>query len=187
MQARHRIPTIFNIYMLDVICCALGCVILLWQVSHQEAEDQTAAANKQSAAAKSSQAEALKQEANYVRARKQYEQRNFDAAEQWCRAGMQSGYKKRWPWEESADGLLKEIQVARSQAGPMPADLRGGTKTDGSYNSTATAGNTPPLRSSPLSHARAVRHSRSIVVVDALSTCAISSTDRSVKNRSSTT
>jgi hypothetical protein len=44
MQTRHRIPTVFNIYMLDVICCALGCVILLWQVSHQEAEQQTAAA-----------------------------------------------------------------------------------------------------------------------------------------------
>jgi len=36
---RHRVPTIFNIYMLDVICCALGCVILLWQVSHQANED----------------------------------------------------------------------------------------------------------------------------------------------------
>ena len=24
MQQRHRIPTIFNIYMLDVICCSLG-------------------------------------------------------------------------------------------------------------------------------------------------------------------
>lgn len=46
MRTRHRIPTVFSIYMLDVICCALGCVILLWQVSHQEAEQQTAAASK---------------------------------------------------------------------------------------------------------------------------------------------
>jgi hypothetical protein len=44
MAARHRIPTVFSIYMLDVLCCALGCVILLWQVDHQEAEMQTAAA-----------------------------------------------------------------------------------------------------------------------------------------------
>jgi hypothetical protein len=44
MLQRHKVPTIFNIYMLDVICCALGCVILLWQVAHQEAETQTAAA-----------------------------------------------------------------------------------------------------------------------------------------------
>ncbi len=44
MLLRHKVPTIFNIYMLDVICCALGCVILLWQVAHQEAEQQTDAA-----------------------------------------------------------------------------------------------------------------------------------------------
>src|ERR1043165_7775742 len=44
MRLRHKVPTIFNIYMLDVICCALGCVVLLWQVSYQEAEEQTAAA-----------------------------------------------------------------------------------------------------------------------------------------------
>jgi len=45
MANRHRIPTIFNIYMVDVLCCALGCVILLWQVSFQEAESKTAEAN----------------------------------------------------------------------------------------------------------------------------------------------
>src|SRR6185369_15301582 len=41
MLLRHKVPTIFNIYMLDVICCALGCVILLWQVAHQNAEQQS--------------------------------------------------------------------------------------------------------------------------------------------------
>lgn len=41
MAVRNRIPTIFNIYMVDVLCCALGCVILLWQVSFREAESQT--------------------------------------------------------------------------------------------------------------------------------------------------
>ena len=51
MLLRHKVPTIFNIYMLDVICCALGCVILLWQVAHQEAETQTDDAKKQNAAA----------------------------------------------------------------------------------------------------------------------------------------
>src|SRR2546422_9962855 len=45
MQIRHRIPTIFTLYMVDVLCCALGCVILLWQVNHQEAETKTAALN----------------------------------------------------------------------------------------------------------------------------------------------
>src|SRR5437868_6158824 len=44
MAVRHRVPSIFSIYMVDVLCCALGCVILLWQVDHQEAETQTASA-----------------------------------------------------------------------------------------------------------------------------------------------
>ncbi|MBX9681090.1 MAG: VWA domain-containing protein [Gemmataceae bacterium] len=39
MAIRHKVPTVFNIYMLDVICCALGCVILLWQVSHHANEN----------------------------------------------------------------------------------------------------------------------------------------------------
>src|SRR5687768_9388604 len=46
MQIRHRIPTIFTLYMVDVLCCALGCVILLWQVNYREATDQTAAVKK---------------------------------------------------------------------------------------------------------------------------------------------
>ena len=51
MLHRHRVPTIFSIYMLDVICCALGCVILLWQIAHQEAETQSEQATKQASAA----------------------------------------------------------------------------------------------------------------------------------------
>jgi hypothetical protein len=66
MLQRHKVPTIFNIYMLDVICCALGCVVLLWQVAHQEAEQQTADA-------KESHTEAEKQSDAAVRARVQYE------------------------------------------------------------------------------------------------------------------
>src|SRR5476651_883841 len=71
MLLRHKVPTIFNIYMLYVICCALGCVILLWQVAHQEAEDQTAKA-------KDSQSEAEKQSDAAVRARRQFEQAKTD-------------------------------------------------------------------------------------------------------------
>ena len=52
---RNRIPTIFSIYMLDVICCALGCVILLWQLKHTEAEEQTEAARQAEQAAKLAQ------------------------------------------------------------------------------------------------------------------------------------
>ena len=30
MRVRHRIPSIFNLSIVDVLCCALGCVMLLW-------------------------------------------------------------------------------------------------------------------------------------------------------------
>src|SRR5579863_7219398 len=42
MKTRHKIPAVFSIYMVDVLCCALGCVILLWQLYHQDSEEQTA-------------------------------------------------------------------------------------------------------------------------------------------------
>src|SRR5436190_206036 len=44
MQTRHRIPTIFSLSMVDVLCCALGCVILLWLVNSREAQRRAVAA-----------------------------------------------------------------------------------------------------------------------------------------------
>jgi hypothetical protein len=44
MQTRHRIPTIFNLSMVDVLCCALGCIILLWLVYFKEARERTISA-----------------------------------------------------------------------------------------------------------------------------------------------
>ncbi|MBY0527042.1 MAG: VWA domain-containing protein [Gemmataceae bacterium] len=38
MRTRHKIPTIFNLSMVDVLCCALGCVILLWLLNFREAK-----------------------------------------------------------------------------------------------------------------------------------------------------
>jgi predicted nucleic acid-binding Zn-ribbon protein len=49
MQTRHRIPTIFNLSMVDVLCCALGCVILLWLVNLREAKRRARAAGESGA------------------------------------------------------------------------------------------------------------------------------------------
>jgi hypothetical protein len=38
MRVHHRIPSIFNLSMVDVLCCALGCVILLWLINLREAK-----------------------------------------------------------------------------------------------------------------------------------------------------
>jgi predicted nucleic acid-binding Zn-ribbon protein len=40
MRIRHRIPSIFNLSMVDVLCCALGCVILLWLLNLKDARQR---------------------------------------------------------------------------------------------------------------------------------------------------
>ncbi|MGH9677050.1 MAG: hypothetical protein ACRD36_08105, partial [Candidatus Acidiferrum sp.] len=39
MRVHHRIPSIFNLSMVDVLCCALGCVILLWLLNLRQAKE----------------------------------------------------------------------------------------------------------------------------------------------------
>ncbi|HEV8058558.1 MAG TPA: VWA domain-containing protein [Gemmataceae bacterium] len=43
MRVHHRIPTIFNLSMVDVLCCALGCVILLWLLNLRDARERSLA------------------------------------------------------------------------------------------------------------------------------------------------
>ncbi|MHB1424056.1 MAG: vWA domain-containing protein [Gemmataceae bacterium] len=47
MRVRHRIPSIFNLSMVDVLCCALGCVILLWLINLREAREHEENAEEQ--------------------------------------------------------------------------------------------------------------------------------------------
>src|SRR5262245_5934115 len=46
MRTRHRIPSIFNLSMVDVLCCALGCVILLWLLNLRNAHEQAGQATQ---------------------------------------------------------------------------------------------------------------------------------------------
>jgi hypothetical protein len=47
VRVRHRIPSIFNLSMVDVLCCALGCVILLWLVNLRNAKEHEDQADDQ--------------------------------------------------------------------------------------------------------------------------------------------
>src|SRR5438876_10224539 len=49
MRTRHRIPSVFNLSMVDVLCCALGCVILLWLLNLREARQRADAAGETNA------------------------------------------------------------------------------------------------------------------------------------------
>ena len=46
MQIRHKIPSIFNLSMVDVLCCALGCCILLWLLNLREAKERSELAGR---------------------------------------------------------------------------------------------------------------------------------------------
>jgi hypothetical protein len=46
MRIRHRIPTVFSLYMVDVFCCALGCVLLIWLDQSHTASQKLAEADK---------------------------------------------------------------------------------------------------------------------------------------------
>jgi predicted nucleic acid-binding Zn-ribbon protein len=46
MKPRHRLPSIFTLSMVDVLCCALGCVILLWLLSMLLAKNKVALAGR---------------------------------------------------------------------------------------------------------------------------------------------
>ena len=48
MRVHHRIPTIFNLSMVDVLCCALGCVILLWLLNLRDARERSLTVNSTS-------------------------------------------------------------------------------------------------------------------------------------------
>lgn len=43
MRVRHKPPTLVSMWMLDVFCCALGCVTLLWLLNTRQAGDQAVA------------------------------------------------------------------------------------------------------------------------------------------------
>jgi hypothetical protein len=39
VRVRHRIPSVFSLAMVDVLCCTLGCVILLWLLNAKQTEE----------------------------------------------------------------------------------------------------------------------------------------------------
>lgn len=48
MRRRHTIPSIFNLSMVDVLFCVLGCVTLLWLAKFQQEVERTKQVNKTS-------------------------------------------------------------------------------------------------------------------------------------------
>ena len=39
MRVRHRTPSIFTLSMVDMLCCCMGCIILVWLLGAKQSED----------------------------------------------------------------------------------------------------------------------------------------------------
>jgi hypothetical protein len=59
MRMRHKIPSVFSLSMVDVLCCALGCVILLWLLGAKQTEDETSELREQALADREQNAKML--------------------------------------------------------------------------------------------------------------------------------
>src|SRR5262249_51667203 len=59
MRNRHRTPSTFSLWMVDVLCCSLGCVILLWLVTAKKAAVSSEASDEKGKALKEKDRENL--------------------------------------------------------------------------------------------------------------------------------
>jgi hypothetical protein len=115
MQLRHRVPAVFTLYMVDVFCCALGCVILLWLVSARDARrraDERDKAAKQLAGVRL-QLSSAAGEAAALRSGKLAAEAEGDQ----LRAGLAAARAK-------ANAARHELEAARKQEAGLSARLR---------------------------------------------------------------
>ncbi|GIW79879.1 MAG: hypothetical protein KatS3mg105_1686 [Gemmatales bacterium] len=114
MTRRHRIPTIFNIYMVDVLCCALGCVILMWLLNLHESKRGADAATL------------TQQELERVRARLEEASRQLHETKEAVRSTakkLQRSEEERLRQSERADTAEKERDALQKEMAEALARL----------------------------------------------------------------
>src|SRR5438105_2427061 len=106
MRIRHRIPTVFSLYMVDVLCCALGCVMLMWLTNLQTSEEQTKLADEKLAAANQRE----------ERTKKETEERAILAGKLLADAEKRAGYTSDQLKDTSLDRDTAYLMLAKSEA-----------------------------------------------------------------------
>src|SRR5205085_8769357 len=139
MQTRHRTPTIFNISMVDVLCCALGCVILLWLLNLKEAKEKSAQAGTTSAQLTAAETELQNARAQVADLQKQALALRVQLDEATRLAA--DTRRRLQAAEASRDKTLADLTELR--AAKVDADERLAKKTEetGSVNKKLTAAN----------------------------------------------
>jgi hypothetical protein len=163
MRIRHRIPSIFNLSMVDVLCCALGCVILLWLVNLKDARQRAVQASETDqalSAARNDQAQ-LRSELEDATKRAAGLHSDLDAAskrEAAVRARLQTATTENDESRERIAQLMREKDKSRAEAaqlsearldleGRLQASLKRADTLSGRVKIlTATADLVPELR-----------------------------------------
>jgi hypothetical protein len=107
MSIRHRIPTVFTLYMVDVLCCALGCVILLWFLKIHEAKQKTLEAIRQA------------EEVSQTSARLSQTQSSLSETEERLRAAKKQAYEA----ERDRDQVRQDLARASSRISELGKTL----------------------------------------------------------------
>jgi hypothetical protein len=130
MRIRHKAPSIFNLSMVDMLCCALGCVILVWLLNAKQAED-TAAEQREEIAAVMDRAKSEREESQRLlsAARTDHEKASArlraltgerDAALQ-----ETGDLKKRiLGYEGNVESLTKQLAAERAKAKELAGKLK---------------------------------------------------------------
>jgi von Willebrand factor type A domain len=126
MQVRHRVPSIFSLAMVDVLCCALGCVILLWLLTLRQAkahEDTAEEQNRNTAEMlQSARADRDATAQLLERARKYGDRTGAELAS--ARADRDAAYDLAMDLNERARALENERDELRKQVAASQADAR---------------------------------------------------------------
>jgi hypothetical protein len=126
MQVRHRVPSIFSLAMVDVLCCALGCVILLWLLTLRQAkahEDTAEEQNRSTAELLQSARADRDATAQLLEKARKYGDRTGAELES-TRADRDAAYDVAMELSERARALENERDELRKQVAAGRADSR---------------------------------------------------------------
>jgi hypothetical protein len=130
MRVRHKVPSLFSLSMVDVLCCALGCVILLWLLGAKQSQDDSVARDAETQGLRL-EVESERERSRRLLAGSRDENSRLDArvrqllGEREKAVALEARLAERIRTLESVrDGLRTDLAGQRLRAGQMEAKLK---------------------------------------------------------------
>jgi septal ring factor EnvC (AmiA/AmiB activator) len=121
MRIRHRIPTIFTLSMVDMLCCALGCVILLWLGKLLEAKLQ--AQNAVDLAAKAGETNTELTRTRKLLDDEQHRAEDLSAQLRKTRGDLDSTARRADEAESERDRFHRDLDAARERIADLDKSI----------------------------------------------------------------